>query len=118
MMPDPITHVLLIAAVSMALLLLVLAALAGLVNLLIKLFPERAAPRKAEIEKNQPSAAPADGEALDQIAAVIGIALARARSSGERSRRPTETLRAGTTPWRDISRHMGAGYFDRGWRPR
>ena len=107
-----ISQVLLITSVSMAVLFLVLAALAVMVNWLIKVRPERDAPRQDEIAKGIAPVSAPDGQKLDQIAAVVGVALARARAGREPARR------AGVTPWCDLARSTTVGHLDRGWRPR
>lgn len=117
-MQYPMTHVLLITSVSMAVLLLVLAALAVMVSWLIKLMPGCEAPRLTGTAKSPPPVAISDAKDLDQIAAVVGVALARARGGQEYSRPWGQTLRVGFNPWRELWRSRTTGYLDRGWRPR
>jgi Na+-transporting methylmalonyl-CoA/oxaloacetate decarboxylase gamma subunit len=117
-MQYPMSQVLLITSVSMAVLFLVLAALAVMVNWLIKVRPERDAPREDEIAKGQTPVAASDGQKLDQLAAVVGVALARARAGREPARQGRAARRAGFTPWCDLARSTTVGHLDRGWRPR
>jgi len=119
-MQYPISQVLLITSISMAVLFLVLAALAVMVNWLIKVRPERDASREDEIAKGQTAVAAPDGQGLDQLAAVVGVALARARAGREPARQGQgrAARRAGVTPWCDLARSTTVGHLDRGWRPR
>jgi Na+-transporting methylmalonyl-CoA/oxaloacetate decarboxylase gamma subunit len=83
MTPYPIVLTLLIASISLVVLFLVLTALAGMVNVLIKYIPETRALSADQFAENLPKPAIDDGEALAQLAAVVGAALARARACGQ-----------------------------------
>jgi len=118
MVQYPISHVLLITAFSMAVLLLVLAALAFMVNWMITILPERIASPEADSAESRPPVAIPDPEGLDPIAAAVGVAIARSRIEREQSRKRGEPKRTGFNPWRDLPRSGTTGYPDRGWRPR
>ena len=118
MMHFSVTYVLLITSMSMVVLFLVLAALAVMMNWLTALMPERPADRKTEIEESRPVHELSDAQGLDQIAAVAGVALARAQAKRAHPRTWTQKPPVGFKPWRDLLRIRAADYLDRGWRPR
>jgi len=118
MMHFSVTHVLLITSMSMVVLFLVLTALAVIVNWLTALMLERPAERKAEIEGSRPVPEISDAQGLNQIAAVVGVALARAQAKRAHPRTWKQKPLVGFKPWRDLLRIRTADYLDRGWRPR
>ena len=118
MMQYAFTHVLLITSVSMGVLFLVLVAMAVIVNLLITFMPERPAPPEVQIEEGPPADEVADAQELDQIAAVAGVAIARARAGQKYFPIGNRKPQTGFNPWRDWSRSKTTGCLDRGWRLR
>jgi Na+-transporting methylmalonyl-CoA/oxaloacetate decarboxylase gamma subunit len=118
MMQYAFAHVLFITSVSMGVLFLVLVALAVMVNLLIKFMPERPAPPEAQIEEGPPADEVVNVQELDQIAAAVGVVIARARAGRQYSPIDNPKPKSSFNPWRDWSRSRTAGCLDRGWRLR
>ena len=93
-----LTHLVFIISVSMAILLLVLAALAVLVSWPLKVMPERETVREGETGRSQPPAESQEAEELDRLAAVIAVALARVNQCGSKLSKKAKHSRPALPP--------------------